>query len=127
MKKKIFILVGIVAIIGAGAFLLLNPEKSKSLPVGSTDGTVVTLTADGFSPSEITIPVGGTITFRSTTGKLFWPASDLHPSHLLYADFDPKKPVEPEASWSFTFTKAGMWRFHDHLAPYYTGTVTVTE
>jgi plastocyanin len=88
---------------------------------------VITLTSDGFTPAELTIARGETVTFRTTTGKRFWPASNLHPSHLEYADFDPRQPIEPDGAWSFTFDKPGVWRMHDHLAPYYTGTITVTE
>lgn len=88
---------------------------------------VVTLSKDGFSPSELFVRVGETVAFRSVTGDLFWPASNLHPSHLMYPEFDPEEPVEPDAVWSFTFTKVGEWKYHDHLAPYYTGVITVTE
>jgi|CXWL01.1.fsa_nt_gi plastocyanin len=110
---------------------VLKPEGNDSLPgtVGNLpDGThVITLTKEGFSPSKITIKLGERVTFNTTEGELFWPASNLHPSHLIYAEFDPKKPLQPNEVWSFTFTKAGEWQFHDHLSPYFTGVITVTE
>lgn len=95
-----------------------------SVPEGAH---VVTLTEDGFVPSELSIKVGETVAFRSENGDLFWPASNLHPSHGIYPEFDPLGPVQPNAVWSFTFTQVGAWKYHDHLAPYYTGVVTVTE
>lgn len=91
----------------------------------SEDGLVITLTEDGFSPSEARMKVGETVIFKTTTGKMFWPASNAHPSHGIYPEFDPLQPVSPEAQWSFSPQKAGEWRYHDHLAPYYTGTLIV--
>lgn len=96
-------------------------------PIAEDGSHVITLTKDGFVPADITIKVGETVTFRNETGMLYWPASNLHPSHLIYAEFDPKEPVPADEPWSFTFTKAGEWEYHDHLAPYYTGVITVTE
>lgn len=103
---------------------LTPPGVASAAPSGAT---VVTLTDDGFQPSEITIHAGQTVTFRTTSGKPFWPASDPHPSHTNYPEFDPKDPIAPDAVWSFAFTKIGTWGYHDHLAPYFTGTIHVEQ
>lgn len=87
----------------------------------------VVLTEDGFSPQEITINKGDTVEFSSDGGNLFWPASNLHPTHSIYPEFDPKKPIDADKGWSFTFEKAGSWKFHDHLSPLYKGEVLVLE
>ena len=88
---------------------------------------VITFSDDGFDPAEITIAKGDTVTWKTTTGRLFWPASNLHPSHRDYPGgiFDPKAPIESDATWSFTFELAGDWKYHDHLAPYHTGVIHV--
>jgi plastocyanin len=86
---------------------------------------VVTRTATGFSPSKITIHKGQAVVFKSATGKDFWPASDFHPTHTMYPEFDPKHPLKATESWRFVFTKAGVWTFHDHLSEYMRGTVIV--
>ncbi len=70
--------------------------------------------------------MGTTITFVSDAPGAFWPASDLHPIHSVYPEFDPKRPLVQGEEWSFTFSKAGSWRFHDHLASEATGIVHVT-
>jgi len=63
---------------------------------------IVTLRDAGFHPEEITIRKDDTITFTSQTGKEpFWPASDIHPTHGIYPEFDPKKSVPAGESWSF--------------------------
>ncbi|MDZ4285143.1 MAG: hypothetical protein U1A28_04935, partial [Patescibacteria group bacterium] len=86
---------------------------------------VVELRDDGFYPPTISISPGDTIHFTTTRTEPFWPASNLHPTHALYPEFDPKKPVSPTASWTFTFSKPGSWEYHDHLAPLYRGVITV--
>ncbi len=133
MDKKILIVAGVLVAAGAlAALLFLHTSVPRSTTptaqgVNAPEGAlVITLTPDGFVPSENTIAQGQTVTFKNTTGKPFWPASNLHPSHLLYPEFDPKQPIDANDTWSFTFDKPGSWRFHDHLAPYFTGTITVT-
>lgn len=135
----VLILLSLVLLGGVGALVFAKNKQSASstyttatVAHGVVNGpvqgaTVVTLTREGFSPSEITIKKGQTILFKTTTGNLYWPASNLHPSHLLYSEFDPQGPISPGDTWSFVFDKVGEWKFHDHLSPYFTGTITVTE
>ena len=87
----------------------------------------IDLTEEGFSPQTITIHKGDTVVFTSRLNERFWPASNPHPIHDIYPAFDPHKPIEPGASWSFQFNAIGTWNFHDHLNPYYKGTITVTD
>lgn len=87
----------------------------------------IKLTEDGFSPQTITITKGDTITFTTARDKPFWPASDLHPTHTIYPEFDPRKPIDPDKSWSFRFDRVGEWRFHDHLSPLFRGVITVRD
>jgi len=89
---------------------------------------VVTYGADGqYSPSTITIKKGETITWENDSTVFFWPASAIHPTHQIYPEFDAKKGTAPGGEWSFTFDKAGTWKYHDHLKPSAFGTVMVTE
>lgn len=105
----------------------------KSLPSGTesyevpVDAHIVTLTDVGFTPNELTIRKGDSVAFKTTGADLFWPASNLHPSHLIYAAFDPQEPIPPNLVWTFRFDTIGEWQYHDHLAPYFTGVITVTE
>ena len=138
MNRTIIIVLLLVGCAGAGLYLYLGstPKKTIDTAVPQTAhvvqaetpaGThVITLTPDGFTPDTVTIRAGETVTFKTTTGKIFWPASNLHPSHQLYPEFDPLEPIKPENVWGFTFKKVGVWKFHDHLSPYFTGVITVT-
>jgi plastocyanin len=91
------------------------------------DPVGIVLTEEGFEPREIHITKGTKVTFTTTRQNQFWPASNLHPSHEIYPEFDPKYPLEPTESWSFVFDKPGVWRFHDHIRSYFTGTIYVDE
>lgn len=85
----------------------------------------VELTEEGFSPKELTISQGDTVKFTTTRDKYFWPASNTHPTHDIYAEFDAKNAVAPSAYWSFQFDRVGEWQYHDHLDPKFSGIVIV--
>jgi len=85
----------------------------------------VVLTEDGFVPKTLSIVEGQTVIFVSTLDRPYWPASSVHPTHSIYPDFDPKKPIPPGTTWSFTFTQQGTWSYHDHLKPIHTGSIEV--
>lgn len=82
---------------------------------------------DGYTPRDITITQGDTIEFSTNLDEPFWPASNVHPTHRIFSEFDPKEPVPASETWSFTFNRVGEWGYHDHLAPIHTGTITVTQ
>lgn len=85
----------------------------------------IEMTNNGFSPQRITINVNDTVVFINTDTAVHWPASDIHPSHGIYPAFVAKKAIAPASSWSFPFDRVGTWRFHDHLAPEFTGVIRV--
>lgn len=88
-------------------------------------GNVVEFTDDGFEPSTLTVKAGDTVKFENKSSDDFWPASNDHPTHLLYPGFDAKKPILSGDSYSFTFTKTGTWGYHNHLEPDVQGTIIV--
>ncbi|MDP3724508.1 MAG: cupredoxin domain-containing protein [bacterium] len=90
-----------------------------------TTTVTVRMTPDGFSPDEISVDQGSTLVFVNTDTTDRWPASNPHPVHTNYLQFDPKRAVAPGDSWSFTTERAGVFRFHDHLSPHKQGLLTV--
>lgn len=86
---------------------------------------IIKITAKGFEPKEITVTQGEEVVFINNDTKLHWPASDFHPTHGIYPQFDSMEGITPGDSWKFKFDKPGLWRMHDHLAPYFTGNITV--
>jgi len=87
----------------------------------------VTISGDGFSPASVTVKKGTTITFVNKGSTAHWPASDPHPTHTTYPEFNSKKEIASGASWTFTFDKVGTWRYHDHLNSGEKGVIIVTE
>jgi hypothetical protein len=85
------------------------------------------LREDGWHPRSIVVEPGETVTFVNQSKHTFWPASNNHPAHDLYAEFDAGKPIAPGESWSFTFDRPGKWLFHDHLRSFYKGTIYVGQ
>lgn len=85
----------------------------------------IKMTHEKYEPQDLEVHAGETVTFKNVSDKELWPASNIHPTHQIYPEFDPKGPIKPGESWSFTFTRGGEWRYHDHLFPEVTGKITV--
>ena len=79
----------------------------------------------GYQPSELTINRGDTVRFINRSGTHHWPASDLHPTHGIYPDFDSRRAIADGEVWEFSFDKKGEWKFHDHLRANLRGVITV--
>lgn len=109
-----------------GVFAVLAPKQSESSEqTVYSDEAVIRMTDDGFVPQEIHVTRGTRVRFVNGSEVRRWPASDLHPTHTIYAAFDPKEPIAPGEEWSFVFEKTGEWNMHDHLAPYLVGIIVV--
>ncbi len=121
MQKYTAIIILVVIAFGVGGVIY---SYSRNTPHALHR---ITLTETGFSPQSIIIAKGDTVVFTTTRAKPFWPASDLHPTHEIYSEFDPQKPIAAGESWSFRFDKIGMWKYHDHLDSYFRGTIEVID
>ncbi|MCH7883373.1 hypothetical protein IIA95_03080 [Patescibacteria group bacterium] len=134
-KKSLIypIIFAAVLIGGVSTYLSYRPVgdmdiRSKiTASLGPAGEYIIELGDDGFYPQEITIRRGDVVSFVATRDGYFWPASNFHPIHTIYPEFDPKEPIEPSGKWNFRFNKIGEWGYHDHLAPYFTGKIIVTE
>ncbi len=125
-----------------GANYQSAPTTTEASTSVSTDTSKLPMTAkvtyDGknFSPTNVTIAKGGTVTFTDIAGSKMWVAADPHPSHTNYdnttraqhcatgatASFDQ---CAPSASYTFTFSKVGAWSYHDHMNAVAEGMITV--
>lgn len=85
----------------------------------------VVLEDEGFVPPLAKVSRGTRVIFSTTRPYSFWPASNEHPAHGLYPQFDAMRPLEPSESFEFVFDREGRWRYHDHVRSYYTGTIYV--
>jgi len=95
----------------------------------SPDILVTQVVYDGekFSPASLDIKVGDIVIFKNESQENFWPASNDHPAHTLYPEFDAKQVIPPQGKYQFTFERAGSWGYHNHLKPAVTGVVNVSS
>lgn len=104
----------------------LSPPTSL-LDSENTGSAIATLTyvGRGIVPKRIEIDVGQQVRFTNESDRPFWPASNIHPTHKVYPEFDAKAPIIPGEAWVFVFRQAGFWRYHNHLDPSQGGLVVV--
>lgn len=102
-----------------------TPTPTPTPPVVAPATKTITYTDSGFSPATLTIKAGDTVLFKNSGSRDFWPASAPHPTHTNYPEFDAKRGIAPGATYSFTFTRVGSWKYHNHLNPTTNGTITV--
>ena len=142
-KRYLLIAALVIVLVVIGGALFINPQysndtgDSSGAPAGTEDagtqneieeslgGQRVRYTRSGFEPRNIDIQRGQTVTFVNEGGFPMWVASDLHPSHNIYPEFDHGRAVGSGESYSFTFTKTGDWNYHNHSRANHTGTVVV--
>lgn len=144
-EKTIGIVVAVVVVLLGGWYLLSwTPASAPTDGVSDTNGTpssgtTIAYTSSGFSPASVTVPLGATVSFVNQTADRMWVASAMHPGHEAYdgtaleehcaagyAGAAPFDQCAASASYSFTFTKAGTWPFHNHANAAHFGSVTVT-
>lgn len=117
MNKYIFGGIAILIVV-ATVILIKTGEQLQVIETvanNNISNTTVTYTNDGFSPAELTVKAGTTVTFTNQSDAKMWVASANHPSHLLYPEFDEKMSVAKGGSYSFTFTKVGTHPYHNHI------------
>ena len=95
----------------------------------SPDIAVAAVNFDGskFTPSPVNIKANDWVFFKNNSQADMWVASNPHPTHTDYPEFDSKKAIAPGATYKFQFTRAGTWGYHNHLDPSVKGMVSVTK
>ena len=133
------ILIVVLAAIVSVYVLVRNDRGSERLieKVGSEKieaAAVINMTKSGFSPTFVSIRKNQGVRFVNKLPSdcpapdmtcFFWPASDPHPTHEFYPEFDVREAVGPGESWTFLPVREGSWEDHDHFESSYTATVQV--
>jgi len=117
------IIIGLLVLAG---WFLTTRQTSPTANTTAASATVE-MKENSFEPETLTVKKGTTVEFKNMDKVARWPASNLHPTHQIYPQFDVRKPVEKGQSWQFTFDKAGEWKYHDHLIPSIRGTIRIGE
>src|SRR3989344_653625 len=106
--------------------LIVRAEIAPSSSVEAQSGERrIVFTEKGFVPNVLTISEGEEVVFSSELSRSFWPASDIHPTHGIYPEFDPRRPLRKDEEWTMRFDKTGEWVYHDHLSAGRTGVIIV--
>lgn len=141
-NKTIPIIIVLIILLLGGYFFLSKPKDVVAPPIEETAPvkTVteetpvvnkapkkyeITYTTDGFAPAVLSITAGDTVTFVNKSKETFWPASNDHPTHTAYPEFDAKTEIAAGKTYEFIFTKEGAWGYHNHLDSKMMGVVVV--
>ncbi len=100
-------------------------ESTEEAMMEEKKGSVVKISSSGFSPKNITIKVGGSVTWENGDNEDHIVNSATHPTHTLFPILNQVGLIKPEGTKTLKFTTAGTFKYHDHLNPSLTGTVTV--
>lgn len=111
-------------------------NRTVVIPNGAANPNFDTPTTEWFSPSVITVQTGDTITWTNkdnevhniTSGKgitrlQFVTSSDVGTPDGLFAS----GPFKPGQSWSYTFTKPGIYHYFCSIHPWMNGAVVVSQ
>lgn len=143
MSRNTIIVIVVILVIVAGGWFMFRPQTTvaptptvESTPVATTktpapatesammEKNEVTVSASGFSPKSITIKVGDSVTWVNTDNAVHNVSSAPHPQHTAYPPLNLGN-IQPEGQVSLVFPNAGTYRYHNHLTPSLTGSVTV--
>ncbi len=104
-------------------------NNTPKMEDGTLPTSTNTVTYDGtaFNPAIVSVKQGDSITFINNSTGGMSVASDPHPSHSIYPEFDQyKTSSKGQKTFTFVFDKVGTWGFHNHLNSSAVGSVTVT-
>ncbi len=143
-KNAVLVAAGILILIVGGWFLMRPKQTSTVIPQAdvatdpstesnavTTDGATVeetgngvTITTNSYSPKDITIKVGESVTWTNSDSIVHTVNSAVHPTHQVYPPLNLDN-IQPGDKKSLVFPTAGVYKYHDHLNPSLTGQVTV--
>ncbi len=141
MKKVIVSLVVLVILVGAIVLVVSKrhkdntdtttntPATSQTTPASSSTTTpaaknVITYDGSGFSPSQLTVKSGDTVTVKNSSSDAVQFQSDPHPTHTDDPDLNVGM-IQAGQSATFTATKKGSFGYHNHLDPSQRGNITI--
>ena len=106
-------------------FLIIIIFLAPGNTLAHSEVQVVEMTPNGFEPQSVIVDQNSSVIFVNKDKESRWPASNPHPTHELYPEFDARKPIAPAESWAFKPKKVGEWKYHDHNFPHMRGVITV--
>ena len=96
-------------------------EQMENVPVS---GNLITYTDSGFSPAQVSVKVGDTVTFKNDSKANIQVNSAPHPAHTQFPELNIGSIATGESK-TVTFTTAGTKKYHNHLNPSQSGSIVV--
>jgi plastocyanin len=131
--NKIIIALVVLVLSGFGVYYFffkpipINPTDQSKISELSKQELTVVYTNEGYTPKQLTIKKGDTVKFINMSDRRVWTASDEHPAHTIYPEFDQKTAAPKLNEYTFKFEKVGTWGYHNHVFSSHIGTITVTQ
>src|SRR3990170_3212486 len=98
-------------------------EQTETAPVS---GNLITYTDSGFSPAQVSVKAGDTVTFKNDSKTTIQVNSAPHPAHTQFPELNIGS-IAPGESKSVKLTTAGTKKYHNHLNPSQSGTIVISE
>jgi plastocyanin len=141
----------VLAVVASGCTSSTAPDQAQDPETEPADAPdenktsyQISYTSSGFTPSEVKVNQGDTVTWTDEGGGNMWVASDRHPTHTQHdgtstsehceypRDSERQERIENPFdscasvdTFSYTFNQTGEWSYHNHENPLDSGTVTV--
>jgi plastocyanin len=131
MRKSGLVVIIVLAILIIGGALALNHKSTNNTPQPTSSSTAsnssqpsttgsVDIRNMMFTPSQITVAKGGTVTWTNNDSIAHTVVDDLSnvggPS---------SGDIQPGSTYSFTFNKTGSFQYHCSIHPSMRGTIVV--
>lgn len=119
---KLILFVVLILISGFGLYFF----KVLIFQRSNTDYKIL-YTDKGYRPSRLEVPIGSKVTFINKSNLPMWTASDPHPTHTDYQQFDATTDYLEGQIYTFQFAKAGTFGFHNHEKSIHRGIIKVVN
>lgn len=141
MSKNVVIVAAVIVVLAVGGWFLTRPkqtiapevtqtptptvsESGQASPSAVMTQSLVTISGAGFLPKSITIKAGESVNWKNTDSENHIVNSAPHPTHTAYPPLNLGL-IKPGEEKSLVFKAAGTYKYHDHLNPSLTGSITV--
>ena|SRR3989344_9294196 len=101
-----------------------STDASNTADQPPAAAAVITYNGSLFSPSQVTVNKGDTITVKNESSTIVDFESDVHPIHTDNPELNVGE-IALGQSKSFTVNTVGSWGYHNHLNETQTGTIIV--
>jgi len=131
-QQFFWLLAVLILFLFAGAVFFFGKDLPKNQQANFFKGPKVSsriytvfYTSGLFSPTNLQINIGDTVRFFNDGILAIRVVSDPHPEHTDLAGFDSISDIPAQGVFSFTFTKRGIFDYHNEKRTEQKGTIIV--